>query len=88
MTIGSTQIKFSVTDGLDDSMFVQALTYKLTLPTGWTGVTVTQNGVEIPFVASADYSPNMAEDAVCTIIDGVLYFDIVPDAGEVVITKK
>ena len=88
MTIGSSQITFNVTDNLDDSMFVQPLTFEFKLPTGWTSVTVTQNGVEIPFVAGSNYTANMAEDKVCTIIDGVLYFDVVPDAGQVVIVKK
>ena len=88
MTIGSSQISFNVTDNLDDSMFVQPLTFEFKLPTGWTSVTVTQNGVEIPFVAGSNYTANMAEDKVCTIIDGVLYFDVVPDAGQVVIVKK
>jgi hypothetical protein len=58
------------------------------LPSGWTNVTVTQNGVEIPMVSSSDYAPNMEEDMACTIKDGVLYFDAIPDAGTVVITKK
>jgi hypothetical protein len=44
--------------------------------------------VEIPYVAGANYKANMAEDVVCTIIDGVLYLDVVPDAGVVVITKQ
>ncbi len=88
MSIGATEISFKVTDGLDDIMFVQPLTFKFTLPTGWTDVTVTQNGVEIPVVDSDDYSPNMDKSMACTIINGVLYFDAVPDAGTVVITKK
>ncbi len=88
MSIGETEISFGVTDGLDDCMFVQPLTFKFKLPAGWTNVKVTQNGVEIPMYEGDDYSPNMEVDMACTIVDGVLYFDAVPDAGTVVITKK
>ncbi len=88
MTIEGTAVSFEVTDGLDDTMLVQPLTFQFALPSGWTNVTVTQNGVEIPMVSSSDYKPNMEEDMACTIKDGVLYFDAIPDAGTVVITKK
>ena len=88
MVIGTDSISFGVTDGLDDCMFVQPLTFQFKLPSGWTNVKVTQNGVDIPMYDSKDYSPNMDVDMACTIIDGVLYFDAVPDAGTVVITKQ
>lgn len=88
MTIEGTAVSFEVTDGLDDTMLVQPLTFQFALPSGWTNVTVTQNGVEIPMVSSSDYAPNMEEEMACTIKDGVLYFDAIPDAGTVVITKK
>lgn len=88
MEISGTAISFNVTDGLDDTMLNHPLTFQFGLPSGWTNVTVTQNGVEIPMVSSSDYAPNMEEEMACTIKDGVLYFDAIPDAGTVVITKK
>ncbi|MBQ2810374.1 MAG: InlB B-repeat-containing protein [Clostridia bacterium] len=87
MTTTDTSISLTVTDDLDDIMFQFPLTLKMTLPQGWTNVTVTQNGVNIPVVDPSLYKPNMAEDMACTIINGTLYFDAVPDGGEVVITK-
>ena len=87
MTVGSTQISVEITDGLDDVMFQQPLTFEFNLPSGWTNVTVTQNGVSIPVVKNDKYAPNMAEDMACTVKNGVLYFDAIPDAGTVVISK-
>ena len=88
MSATGTAISFEVTDGLDDTMLNHPLTFQFGLPNGWTNVTVTQNGVEIPMVSSSEYAPNMEEEMACTIIGGVLYFDAIPDAGTVVITKK
>ncbi len=88
MSVEGNTISFEFTDGLDDIMLVQPLTFEFSLPSDWTDVTVTQNGVEIPVVSNDDYKPNMAEDMACTIKNGVLYFDAIPDGGAVVITKK
>ncbi len=81
-----TVIKISLTDTLDDYMFDHALTVKVDIPDSWTNVTVTQNGVEIPLILDIDeYYDDFARKA-CTIIDGYLYLDAVPDAGEIVVT--
>lgn len=87
MTATDTTISLNLTDNLDDVMFVHPLTLEMKLPSGWTNVTVTQNGEAIPVVDPEAYKPNMAEKMACTIKDGTLYFDAVPDAGTVVITK-
>ena len=82
-----TTVKISVTDSLDDYMFDQAITIKVDIPDGWTSVTATQGGVNIPFLALSEYkkTKNMTS-AYCTIEDGYLLIDVVPDAGEVVVT--
>ena len=81
-----TVIKISLTDTLDDYMFNHALTVKVDIPDDWTNVTVTQNGVEIPLIMDIDeYYDDFAREA-CTIVDGFLYIDAVPDAGEIVVT--
>lgn len=81
-----TKIKISLTDTLDDYMFNHALTVKVDIPDDWTKVTVTQNGVEIPFIADLDeYYDDFAKKS-CTIVDGYLYLDAIPDAGEIVVT--
>ncbi len=82
-----TSITLSVADGLDDYMFNQALTIKVDIPDSWTSVSVAQGGKNIPFVALSEYkqTKNM-NDISCTIEDGFLYVDVIPDAGDVVIT--
>lgn len=84
-SITDTQIKLSLTDDLEDYMFDQALTIKVDIPDSWTKVTVTQGGNAIEQVTNAEYKDNMLV-ANCTIIDGYLYVDAVPDCGEIVIT--
>ena len=80
-------ITISVTDGLDDFMFDQALTIKVDIPDSWTTVTATQGGKNIPFVALSEYKHTKHMNNIsCTIEDGFLYVDVVPDAGDVVIT--
>ena len=80
-------ITLSVTDNLDDFMFDHALTIKVDIPDSWTSVTATQNGKDIPLVSNSVYSAsaNMATVS-CTIKEGFLYVDVVPDRGNVVIT--
>jgi uncharacterized repeat protein (TIGR02543 family) len=82
-----TSIKISVTDTLDNFMYDQALTIKVDIPDSWKMVTVMQGDKEIPFVALDVYkaSANMSTIS-CTIEDGFLYVDAVPDCGDVVIT--
>ncbi len=82
------EIKISLTDTLDDYMFNHALTVKVAIPQSWEGktITVTQAGVEIPFIADIDeYYDDFARKA-CTVMDGYLYLDAVPDRGEIVVT--
>lgn len=84
--MNDTTIKVSLTDTLDDYMFNHALTVKIDIPDDWTNVTVKQNGVEIPLILDLDeYYDDFAREA-CTIVDGFLYVDAVPDAGEIVVT--
>lgn len=80
-------LTINVTDNLDNYIFDRALTVKVDIDDSWNSVTVTQNGVEIPLVDSDDYraSKNMSTIS-CTIENGYLYIDIIPDGGEVVIT--
>lgn len=80
-------IKVSVTDNLDNYMFNQAVTVKVDIPDSWTNVTVMQNGKEIPLVSMEFYKQTKNMYTVsCAIEEGYLYVDVVPDAGEVVIT--
>ncbi|MBO5262619.1 MAG: polysaccharide deacetylase family protein [Clostridia bacterium] len=80
-------LTINVTDNLDNYIFNQALTVKVDIDDSWMSVAVTQNGVEIPLVDSDDYraSKNMSTIS-CTIENGYLYIDIIPDGGEIVIT--
>ena len=48
----------------------------------------TEAATETVVVANGEYKPNMALDMACTIKNGTLYFDAVPDAGVVTITKN
>ena len=80
-------ITISVTDDLDDYMFNHALTIKVDIPDSWTSVSVSQNGVDIPLVAMAEYSKTKNMSVIsCAIEDGYLYVDVIPDGGNVVIT--
>ncbi len=80
-------IKISVTDSLDDYMYDQALTIKIDIPNSWTSVVATQGGVNIPLVSIDEYrhTKNMSNVS-CAIDDGYLYVDVIPDAGEIVIS--
>ncbi len=84
-SITDTEIKLTLTDDLEDYMFDQALTIKVDIPDDWTNVTVTQGGKAIELVTNEAYKDNMLV-ANCTIMDGYLYVDAVPDCGEIVIT--
>ena len=80
-------ITISVTDSLDNYMYDQALTIKIDIPDSWTSVVATQGGVEIPLVSIDEYrhTKNMSNIS-CAIENGYLYIDVVPDAGDVVIS--
>lgn len=71
-----TSITFQVTDMLPDSIYSYPITLRRALPDGWVSATVAQNHLPV-------------ESRVLEI-DAVKYvqFDVVPDGGEVVITKR
>ena len=80
-------ITISVTDSLDDYMYDQALTIKVDIPDSWTSVVATQGGVNIPLVSMDEYGhTKYMSNVSCAIEDGYLYIDVIPDAGEVVIS--
>jgi len=82
-----TTITMTVTDNLDDYMFNQAITIKVDIPDSWTSVSATQGDTNIPFISLSEYKETKKMNNVsCTIEDGFLYIDVVPDAGEIVIT--
>ena len=85
VSITDTSIEISLTDDLEDYMFNHALTIKVDIPDDWTNIVVTQNGQPIEMVTNAEYKDNMLV-ANCTIMDGYLYVDAVPDCGNVLIT--
>ncbi len=84
--ITDSSITLTLTDDLTDYMFNHALTIKVDIPDDWTNVTVTQGGKAIQLVTKEEYKDNMTV-ANCTIMDGFLYVDAVPDCGDIVITK-
>ncbi len=69
-------ITLQVTDSLDNTIYNYPVTIRRPLPAGWTAAKVLQNG-----------SPAAAR---FTIINSVKYilFDVVPDGGDVVLTKS
>ena len=70
-----TSIALRVTDGLDDTVFNYPITLRRALPANWPGATVAQNSKTAP--------------AQVVLINGTRYvmFDVVPDGGDVTITK-
>ena len=84
--ITDTSITLSLTDDLEDYMFDHAITIKVDIPDDWTSVTVMQGDKVINLVSNFEYSDNMTV-ANCTIKDGYLLVDAVPDRGNIVITK-
>lgn len=80
-----TEIKLELTDTLDDFMFNHALTIKVDIPDEWTSVVAMQGDKAIELVTNAEYKDNMTKVG-CTIIDGYLYIDVLPDQGIVTIT--
>lgn len=63
----NSKITMTVTDNLDNSLYNYPLSLRRTLPSGWTDVTVTQNGKEVE----------------SSISNGYIYFKAVPDGGTV-----
>ena len=83
--ITDTSITLTLTDTQLDYMFDHALTIKVDIPDNWTNVTVMQGDKALELVTNEEYKDNMTV-ANCTIIDGFLYVDAVPDRGDIVIT--
>ncbi|MBR2025297.1 MAG: InlB B-repeat-containing protein, partial [Clostridia bacterium] len=83
--ITSTSITLTLTDTQVDYMFDHALTIKVDIPDEWTNVSVMQGDRVIELVTYAEYTDNMTV-ANCTIKDGYLYVDAIPDRGDIVIT--
>jgi hypothetical protein len=74
--VTDTHLTVMVTDTLPDSIYNFPITLRRTLPDGWISATVAQNRLPL-------------ESQIVTI-DGVHYvqFDVVPDGGDVVISKS
>jgi hypothetical protein len=62
-----------LTDGLDNGIFDQPLSFRFRLPAGWEAVRVLEGGRLIPFILRPD---------------GYLSFDATPDRGLITIVKK
>ena len=84
--ITDTSITLTLTDTMEDYMFDHPLTIKVDIPNDWKSVKVMQGGKEIKLVSNFEYSDDMTA-AGCTIKDGYLYVDAIPDRGDIVITR-
>jgi peptidoglycan-N-acetylglucosamine deacetylase len=71
-----TSMILQVTDALPDSVFNYPLTFRRPLPPDWPSASVIQDSVPVPMRI--------------VLIDTVVYltFDVIPDSGEVLITKN
>jgi oligosaccharide reducing-end xylanase len=73
---GDDSITLQVTDNLDDTIFNYPITVRRPLPENWTSAAVSQNNKPVSMqtvdVASKKY----------------IMFDVVPDGGKIIITKK
>ncbi|MDQ8202161.1 polysaccharide deacetylase family protein [Pelagicoccus sp. SDUM812003] len=65
-------ITLQLTHELDNEVFNYPLSLRRPLPSGWADASVTQNGSEVP----------------SEIVDGKLMFDVVPNGGDILITKE
>lgn len=70
----STEISVSVTHDLNPTIFKYPLTLRTQVPADWKGVNVTQNGVTVNKVTVLENGARF------------LYYDAVPNAGDVVLT--
>jgi oligosaccharide reducing-end xylanase len=69
-------ITLAVSDGLDDDIYQYPVTLRRPLPAGWASATVTQGGQPVP-------------SSVVTVDGGRhVMFDVVPDAGAVVLSNS
>ncbi|MBP3494758.1 MAG: InlB B-repeat-containing protein [Clostridia bacterium] len=72
ISLTDTEIKLSLTDTLDDTMYNFPLTIKVDIPDAWTDITATQNGKVLEYF----------------IEDGYAYVNAVPDCGEIIVKAK
>lgn len=68
---GTTNITLRLTNNLDNTIFNYPLTLRRPMPSGWAAAAVTQNGASVP----------------SQIVNGKLMFDIVPNGGDIVLSK-
>jgi len=73
--IADTMVTVTLTDGLADDIYHYPISLRRTLPAGWTSVVVRQNGVTLN---SSVETVNQAT---------IVFFDAVPDGGDVEIVK-
>ena len=69
-------ITLTLTDTLDDAVYNYALTVEVIVPTSWAGVKVVQNG-------NTSYARAFERDG-----KWIVYVDVVPDAGDAIITPE
>jgi oligosaccharide reducing-end xylanase len=74
-SVADAGITLRVTDTLDDAVYNYPVTLRRPLPAGWTAADVTQDGQAVPV------SLVTINSVACVI------FDVVPDAGEVVLSR-
>ena len=68
---GTTSITLQLTNGLDHTIFDYPITLRRPMPGGWPAAAITQNGASVP----------------SQIVNGNLMFDVVPNGGDIVLSK-
>jgi peptidoglycan/xylan/chitin deacetylase (PgdA/CDA1 family) len=76
VSVEDSRIVVQVTDSLDDAIYNYPLTFRRPLPAGWPSARVTQNGKIVP-----------VQMAVLGRGSKGILFDVVPDGGEIVLSK-
>ena len=68
---GTTNITLRLTNSLDNTIFNYPITLRRPMPSGWAAAAVAQNGASVPG----------------QIVNGNLMFDVVPNGGDIVLSK-
>jgi len=68
---GNSTIRLQLTNSLDTAIFNYPVTLRRPMPSGWSAATITQNGVPVP----------------SQVVNGNLVFDVVPNGGDIVLSK-
>ena len=68
---GRSHITLRLTDNLDKTIFNYPVTLRRPMPDGWPAAAITQNGASVP----------------SQIVNGKLVFDVVPNGGDIVLSK-